>query len=146
MLQFKNILLPTDFSPASLGATQRAVHLAKQFGATLHLLHVIEDPIVLAPVFESIPMPPQSSFETYAQDRLDNWISEGDREGLTVELHWYHGQPVKRIIEFAVDHRMDLVVVGTHGRGGIAHLMLGSVAEKVVRLCPCPVLTVRVGA
>lgn len=143
MPQIKNILLPTDFSQASMGATLQAVALAKSFGAQLHLLHVIEDPLILAPVFESMPMPPRQSFETYAQDRLENWIPDADRDNLNLELHWYHGQPVARIIEFVIDHRMDLVVIGTHGRTGVSHLMLGSIAEKIVRQCPCPVLTVR---
>lgn len=141
----KNIVLPTDFSEPTLAATRYAVALAKRFDATLHLLHVIEDPLMLAPIFESIPLPPQQSFETYAQDRLENWIPAADRDDLKLELHWFHGHPLTRIIEFAADHRMDLIVMGTHGRGLVSHALLGSVAEKVVRHASCPVMTVRGG-
>lgn len=143
MPQIKNILLPTDFSEATVAATQHAVAIAKRFNATLHLLHVIEDPLALAPIFESIPLPPRQSFETYAQDRLENWISDPDRDDLKLELHWLHGHPVTRIVEFAADHRMDLIVIGTHGRGVISHALLGSVAEKLLRQAPCPVMTIR---
>ena len=143
MPTIKNIVLPTDFSEATLTATRYAITLAKRFDATLHLLHVIEDPLMLAPIFESIPLPPQQSFETYAQDRLENWIPIGDRDDLRLELHWFHGHPFTRIIEFAADHRMDLIVMGTHGRSLVSQAILGSVTEKVVRQAPCPVLTVR---
>ena len=142
MLPLKNIVLPTDFSEPTLAATQYAVTLAKRFDATLHLLHVIEDPVILAPIFESIPLPPRQSFETYAQDRLENWISTADRDNLKLELHWLHGHPFSRIIEFASDHQMDLIVMGTHGRSLVSQVILGSVAEKVVRHAVCPVLTV----
>lgn len=143
MPPLKNIVLPTDFSEPTIAATQYAVTLAKRFGATLHLLHVIEDPLMLAPIFESVPLSPRQSFETYAQDRLENWISPEDRDDLKLELHWFHGHPFSRIIEFAADHRMDLIVMGTHGRSLISQAILGSVAEKVVRHATCPVMTVR---
>ncbi len=145
MLLIKNIVLPTDFSEPTLAATRYAVALAKRFDATLHLLHVIEDPLQLSPIFESIPLPPRQSFETYAQDRLENWIPAADRDDLKLELHWFHGHPLTRIVEFAADHRMDLIVMGTHGRGPVSHALLGSVAEKVVRQANCPVLTIRGG-
>lgn len=143
MPPLKNIVLPTDFSEPTIAATQYAVTLAKRFGATLHLLHVIEDPLMLAPIFESVPLPPRQSFETYAQDRLENWIAADDRDDLKLDLHWFHGHPFSRIIEFAADHRMDLIVMGTHGRSLISQAILGSVAEKVVRHATCPVMTVR---
>ena len=143
MLPLKNIVLPTDFSEPTLAATRYAVTLAKRFDATLHLLHVIEDPLTLAPIFESVPLPPRLSVETYAQDRLENWIPTVDRDDLKLELHWLHGHPFSRIIEFAEDHRMDLIVMGTHGRSLVSQAILGSVAEKVVRHAACPVLTVR---
>ena len=143
MLTMKNILVPTDFSEPTVAATRQAVNLAKKLDATIHLLHIIEDPVILSPIFEGIPLPPKQSFETYAQDRLENWVPEDDRAGLKLELHWFHGHPFTRIIEFAADHRMDLIVMGTHGRSGLAHTLLGSLAEKVVRYASCPVMTVR---
>lgn len=142
MIQLRNILLPVDFSEPCLKATEYAVALAHQFGSTLHLLHVIEDPIVYLPMFESYPLPTREQFETYAQVRLENWVPDADSEGLTVEIHWRHGAPHVEVIDYAQDSSIDLIVMGTHGRGVAGHLLLGSVAEKVVRKAPCPVLTV----
>lgn len=142
MIDLKNLLVPVDFSDACLKATEYAVSLGHRFGATLHLLHVIEDPVVYLPMFESYPLPTREQFETYALDRLENWIPEEDTEGLNIESHFRHGAPHAEVIDFATDSRTDLIIMGTHGRGIAAHLLLGSVAEKVVRKAPCPVLTV----
>jgi nucleotide-binding universal stress UspA family protein len=142
MITLRNLLLPVDFSEPSLKATEYAVSLAHRFGATLHMLHVIEDPVVYLPMFESYPLPTREQFETYAQDRLENWIPESDSDGIKVEVLWRHGKPHIETIDYAGDSRIDLIVMGTHGRGAAAHLLLGSVAEKVVRQAPCPVLTV----
>lgn len=142
MIALRNVLLPVDFSEPSLKATEYAVSLAQRFQATLHLLHVIEDPVVYLPMFESYPLPTREQFETYAQDRLENWIPQDDAEGIKLELLWRHGKPHIEVIDYASDNSIDLIVIGTHGRGLAAHLLLGSVAEKVVRKAPCPVLTV----
>jgi len=142
MIQLQNVLLPVDFSEPSLKATAYGLELARRFNAKLHLLHIIEDPVIYLPMFESYPMPSRDQFETYAQDRLENWILPDDGEGCKIELMWLHGRPAHKVVEYATDCRIDLVVIGTHGRGAAAHLMLGSVAEKIVRNSPCPVLTV----
>src|SRR5689334_15682609 len=101
MIQLKNVLLPVDFSEPSLKATEYAVALAHRFGASLHLLHVIEDPVVYLPMFESYPLPTRQEFETYAQVRLENWIPEADAEGLNIEQHWRHGAPHVEVIDYA---------------------------------------------
>ena len=142
MIHVQRLLLPVDFSEPSLRATEYALALASQFNGTLHLFHVIEDPVVYLPMFESYPLPTRAQFETYAQDRLENWITADDAEGCRIELSWVHGRPSQAIIEFARKENVDLIVMGTHGRGLTAHVLLGSVAEKVVRESPCPVLTV----
>jgi nucleotide-binding universal stress UspA family protein len=142
MIDIKNILLPTDFSEPSLAATRYGIELAKRFGATLHLLYVIEDPVVYLPMFESYPQPSKNEFEEFAQTRLDNWIAD-DAEGLSIERRWVHGSPFLEVIQDAKQNAIDLIVIGTHGRGIVSHVLLGSVAEKVVRKAPCPVLTVR---
>ncbi|MBI3862441.1 MAG: universal stress protein [Planctomycetia bacterium] len=142
MIAVKNLLLPVDFSEPCLKATEYAVSLAHRFQAALHLLHVIEDPVVYLPMFESYPLPTREQFETYAQVRLDNWIPAQDSEGLRLETHFRHGAPHIEVIDYAEDSQVDLIIMGTHGRGIAAHLLLGSVAEKVVRRAPCPVLTV----
>lgn len=143
MIDIKNILIPTDFSETSQAATQYAVELAKKFGAQLHLLHVIEDPVVYMPMFESYALPPKEDFENFAKTRLDNWILDEDKAGLEISTHWVHGNPFVDILKYAKREEIDLIVVGTHGRSFTAHLLLGSVAEKVVRKASCPVLTVR---
>jgi nucleotide-binding universal stress UspA family protein len=142
MIAVKNILLPVDFSDPCLKATEYAVTLAYRFEATLHLLHVIEDPVVYLPMFDSYPLPTREQFETYAQVRLENWIDVQQSEGLHIENHWRHGAPHAEVVDFADDNRIDLIVMGTHGRGVAMHVLLGSVAENVVRRSPCPVLTV----
>jgi nucleotide-binding universal stress UspA family protein len=145
MIVLRNLLLAVDFSDSCLKATEYAVDLAHRFGATLHLLHVIEDPVVYLPMFESYPLPPREQIETYAQDRLENWITGAEGEGLKLEIAWRHGAPHIEIVDYAEDSKVDLIILGTHGRGAAAHLLLGSVAEKVIRKAPCPVLTVHPG-
>ena len=142
MISLRNILLPTDFSDASLPASQYALAMGQLFRATVHVLHIIEDPVVYSPMFESYQLPDRQQFEMYAQDRLENWIPAEESEGCRLELQWLHGSPVRKIIEYARDCSIDLIVMGTHGRGGAGRFVLGSVAENVVRATPCPVLTV----
>ena len=145
MINLKRILLPTDFSEPSLEATHYAVEFASRFGAELHLLNVIEDAAVYLPMFEGYPLPSKAEFEQYARTRLENWVLPDDVEKCNPQQHWVHGKPFVEILRFAKEYEIDLVVIGTHGRGMAAHLLLGSVAEKVVRKGFCPVLTVRPG-
>ena len=142
MIRLKHILVPIDFSQQSERATDYGLTLARQFDATLHLLHVIEDPVVYLPMYESYPVPTRQQFETYADERLENWIPESLCQGVKIETAWRHGRPDVEIVDYASDSAVDLIVIGTHGRGMAAHLLLGSVAEKVVRKAACPVLTV----
>jgi len=143
MLSLTKILLPTDFSEPALEATAYAVELAKQFGSQLHLLHVIVDPKIYLPMFESVPLPSRDDFEGYAQARLESWILPDDATGIEISCHWCHGTPFVEIARFARSQEVDLMVVGSHGHGFAKHLLMGSVAEKLVRKSPCPVLTVR---
>lgn len=143
MINLRSILLPVDFSSTSEQATLYALELAKTFGSQIELLHVIEDPIVYLPLFESYPGPTREQFETYAQTCLENWIPEGLAPGIKIDSTFRHGRPDIEIVDFASDSAVDLIVIGTHGRGMATHLLLGSVAEKVVRKANCPVLTIR---
>lgn len=143
MISLRRILLPTDFSEPSLAATHYALELAQRFGSKLRLLHVIEDPMIYVPFFESNPLPTREEFEQYAQTRLENWIQPEEAGTVELEYRWVHGKPFVEIVREAREDDADLIVIGTHGRGTAAHLLLGSVAEKVVRTSPCPVLTVR---
>lgn len=142
MLDLGRILVPTDFSESALEATRWGIDFARRFGATLHLLHVIEDPVVYLPMFESWPLPSRDEFETYARQRLDAWVLPEDAAGLAIVRRFVHGSPAVEIPADAKQHGIDLIVMGTHGRRLAAHLLMGSVAEKVVRHAPCPVLTV----
>jgi len=82
MIRLKQILVPIDFSSPSERASDYGLTLARKFGATLHLLHVIEDPVVYLPMYESYPVPSRQHFETYAQERLENWIPEAVADGV----------------------------------------------------------------
>ena len=143
MIELKRILLPTDFSESSLEATHYAVEFAVRFGAKLLVMHVIEEPVDYFSMFESYPLPARDELETYAQTRLENWILPDDAEKCELEFQWIHGTPFVEIVRAVQKNDIDLVVLGTHGRGFTAHLLLGSVVERVVRKAPCPVLTVR---
>lgn len=142
-LSFKMIVVPTDFSIASAPAMEYARMLAERFGAALHLLHVVEDPYVAAAwseAYATIP-DPRERLQKEAAQRLNSMIASFPNLTATTEV--VVGTPAQTIVEIARARSADLIVMGTHGRSGFAHLLLGSVAERVVRLASCPVLTVR---
>jgi len=142
MIEIHNILCPTDFSEPARLATDYALEFARSFKARLHLLYVIEDPILYSPAVGGYA-PKMEDIEAYAQTGLDSWIFPEDAGSVEVVRRWVHGRPFVRILRDAEENDIDLIVMGTHGRGFLPHLLLGSVAERVVRRAPCPVLTVR---
>jgi universal stress protein A len=139
------ILVPTDFSEKARMALTYGVTLAERFGSTLHVLHVVEA------VTDVSPLPQEFG----AREELDRAVGEGawgelnqllsadDRRRLKVEFAIEWGVPSAEIIRYAHARQIELIAMGTHGTGGVKHLILGSVAENVVRSAPCPVLTVR---
>lgn len=138
----KNILVPVDFSEMSARALAYAEDFAETLNATLHLVHVIPDPQADPWLGEATHIDLGSLLKTWeadAQQRLGNM--KPDR--VPAELGAKVGQPSKAIMDYAREHAIDLIIMGTHGRGTIEHALLGSVAERVVRKAPCPVLTVR---
>ena len=151
MIRLKSILLPTDFSEPSSAAVPYACDLAEAFGAELHVLHVIHDLSSEMPEFgmglafpgylEHLPERMQK-LEEEAIHHLAGVLPEGWTKTRII-LATRQGPPFQRIIEYAREHLTDLIVMGTHGRGAVQHTLLGSVAERVVRKAPCPVLTVR---
>jgi nucleotide-binding universal stress UspA family protein len=145
MIALKQVLVPTDFSEPSESAVKYARAFAEAFGATLHVLHVLEDPFIYAPTSEGYVVPPQfyEEIERTARDRLNKVLPDAERGKLHAKLTVQKGSPFVEIVRYAKTNDIDLIVMGTHGRGPIAHMLLGSVAEKVVRKAPCPVLTVR---
>jgi universal stress protein A len=149
MLAIKNILVATDFSACSQVALTYARALARQFGATLHVLHAIERPFSdgtngIGAVGLTGEL--QTALEDAERARLDEVISADDRRTLhaTAVLRRLD-TPAHAIVDYAQSQHIDLVVIGTRGRHGLAHVVLGSVAERVVRTAACPVLTVRNG-
>ena len=138
----KRILIPTDFSDTAQRALDYAALIGERFSAELHVLHVIPDPYT-----QSWSMEPTAvdigqivkTWETDAKRRLDALEIPCDAATRVAKI----GQPFVDIVRYARSHDIDLIVMGTHGRGAVAHMLLGSVAEKVVRKAPCPVLTVR---
>jgi nucleotide-binding universal stress UspA family protein len=138
MIQLKQILVATDFSEVSTAAIDYGRDLARTFGTSLRLLHVMENPFL-----RPSPADPHT-LKAAALRHLMDRLTDEDREALhaTAALET-SDDPAGEIVKQAKTHAVDLIVLGTHGRGGVAHLLLGSVAEKVVRTAPCPVLTVR---
>ena len=144
MITLQNILVPSDFSECSDAAVRYGLELARKFDATLHLLHVVQDPITVPWAAEGFAVPMLEVVEQWqkqAEERLMAAIPAADRR--FVQVGSAVAAPYPEILRFAAERDIDLIVMGTHGRGGVSHLLLGSIAEKVVRRAPCPVLTVR---
>ena len=142
-LALRQILVPTDFSDESRAALAYGAALAETFSASLHVLHVLQ--AIVAP--EAVPGQDESrqleaAVEATAWEELRALLpgDECARLHATLAIEW--GTPVSEIIRYAQEHEIDLIAMGTHGRGGLKRLILGSVAESAVRGAPCPVLTV----
>jgi nucleotide-binding universal stress UspA family protein len=146
MIRIREVIVATDFSdPASI-ALDYGRNFARAFGATLHVIHVANDLATAAPVSE-IPMDLsklQAQIDAEAKAALDALITDDDRRTLKIKTALLtSAAPARAILAYATEVSADLLIVGTHGRGGLSALILGSVAHKVVRAAPCPVLTVR---
>ena len=141
------ILVPTDFSAPSDAALACGRTLASRLGASLHLLHVLEDPFVNGPVGSEVYVAESLDSRTArlqaAQERVTRLITADDRSRLRATTEVIVGASARTIADFAANSGCHLIVMGTHGRTGMAHLVTGSVAEHVLRSAPCPVLTVR---
>ncbi len=144
MIRVKTILVPVDFSDCSDAAVRYGYAQSEAFGATLHLVNVVQDPYTLPWAAEGFAAP--------IADLLADWEQQAKRRlaeivptaaAATTVLSTRVGSPHREIVRYAAAHQTDLIVLGTHGRGPLGHMLLGSVAERVVRTAPCPVLTVR---
>jgi nucleotide-binding universal stress UspA family protein len=144
---FSRILVPTDFSPPSQVALEQARMLAEHFGATLQLLHVVEEPNsasgFVADGFAPATDTMRAAQLAQARDALARLVSPADRMRLHLTTQVVCGVPAAAIVDYANATGTTLIVMGTHGRTGLAHLLMGSVAEQVVRTASCAVLTVR---
>jgi nucleotide-binding universal stress UspA family protein len=139
----RRMLLATDLSEASEGATKQAIELARDLGATLLVVSVI-DPAVHGAAGGRVERMDQRrrSRETAAQEV----VVRGRRAGVPVSFMIWEGEPGPSIVDAATSEQVDMVIVGSHGRGPMGRLLIGSVSEHVVRNAPCPVLVVRARA
>jgi universal stress protein A len=144
MLAIKNILVATDFSEPSGVALAYGRDLARTQGARLHALHVLEDLAARYPTELGVPSPSVvERLETAARHDLDAVLNDDDRRQLAAVAEVVTDASIAHgICAYAKSHSIDLIVTGTHGRGLVQHFLMGSVAERVVRTAPCPVLTV----
>jgi universal stress protein A len=141
------ILVPVDFSPHADRALGYATGLAAKLGATLTFVHVVEDPITSGPWSSDIYIPNlpelRDDLVKRAGQRLDELTAAAGASGVAVTAAVLMGQAGQAIVDYAGSGGFDLIVMGTHGRTGVSHLLLGSVAERVMRGAPCPVLTIK---
>lgn len=146
MARIRRILHPTDFSSASRAAFKRALELARASRAQLVIVHVIEPTV---PMVGEGYIPPQTyeaieaSARAYAKRGLDKVVAQARKAGVRATARILEGTAHERIVRAARAVRADLIVMGTHGRAGLARLILGSVAGRVIALAHCPVMTVR---
>jgi len=145
VINLKRVLVPTDFSDSARLALRYGISFAGEYGAQLTLLHVIETvavgyasdlfPVPMAEVYQEI--------EGYAAGELAKLAQEARAKGVTVVEQVVQGKPAPEIIRLAREQTIDMIVLGTHGKGMLDHALFGSTTERVVRRAPCPVLTCR---
>ena len=144
MATFDTLLVATDFSADSDAALERAVDLARTLGAELHVVHVLHRPVEALSPYE-IPLPPSllDEVQAAARRRLEEVTAKAREAGVEAEGHVRDGSPAEQIDDLARELGADLIVMGTRGLTGLPHVLLGSVAERTVRIAGCPVLTVK---
>jgi nucleotide-binding universal stress UspA family protein len=142
MIKIQKILIPTDFSEYSQHALKYAIALAQSFKARLYVVHVWDQPIIAEPM-ETFPADIFVDAEKNAKERLNKVTQELHAQGVDAEPVFVSGTTYIEIVTTAKELEVDLITLATHGRKGLSHLVFGSTAEKIVRLAPCPVLTVK---
>ncbi len=143
MPAIQNIVVPVDFSPTSIRAFEYAFDLGKKLQATLHVVHVYPLPTYLFPDGAVMAGPEfTEQVSSAAQRELDAMLKPYLDQGVVIEYRITQGVPHESIHQYADEVKADMIVMGTHGRTGITHLLMGSIAERVVRTSTIPVLTV----
>ena len=143
-LMIRTILVPTDFSENSAEAIDYAAELARTFKASLHFVHVCQVPSLATATMDGVivSLPDwETQFRSAAEAEMAKVLARIQGVASSAEIAF--GSPAACIVAAAAEHGADLIVMGTHGRGPVMHIVLGNVAERVVRTAPCPVLTVR---
>lgn len=139
----QRVLIPIDFSKTSASAAEYGCALAARLGADVTLLHVYSPGIVALPDAVYAPTPEESrTMADAALAHVEAMATTLERDGLIIHCEAVDGFAADAIVECAQRKRVDLIVMGTHGRRGVSHLLLGSVAEATLRRAPCPVLTI----
>lgn len=144
MVNIKNILCPIDYSVYSEMALKYAVEFAEKYQAKLYLVHVLDIRVydINDPDLYNVTIIDEETIDKL-RERLLKCVNEDTKSKISVEAIIIQGVPFAEIIRTAKECKIDLIVLGTHGRTGLSHAIMGSVAEKVVRKAPCPVLTIR---
>ncbi|HVO10646.1 MAG TPA: universal stress protein [Vicinamibacteria bacterium] len=145
MIRLKKVLVPTDFSESARHAFTYGVSFAREYEAELVLLHVVEN-LTVGYASDLFPVPMAEVFQEisgYAKAELARLGEEARGRGVGVQELVVQGKPSVEIIRFAAEHQVDMIVLGTHGKGVLDQALFGSTTERVVRRAPCPVLTVR---
>jgi nucleotide-binding universal stress UspA family protein len=145
---FHRIVVPTDFSECAEAAWALAKRVAGSLGSEVVLTHVLVEPVVYGDPSIAADTT-RELFEQgrkWVEDEIEKWASAARAEGITVRTIVRTGSAQEEIVNLATDERADLIIIGTHGRTGLNRLLLGSIADRVIRFSPCPVLTVRTPA
>ncbi len=145
MIKINNILLPTDFSKRSLAAAEYAVELARQYGAKLHVLHVLEKtpPILAMRTFDLSEEKIIETIEEEAKQSMNETLEKiKEKNGVDIVYDIRKGTDYEEIVKYSEEKGIDVIVIATHGRTGLMHTLIGSVAEKVIRHAKCPVLVI----
>jgi len=143
MRQIRTILVPVDFSPSSRAALDFGMQLARRFDSSVWLLHAYVLPAYAFTEGAAIGPDLAENLANDARKGLERLRDDLQETVVPVQVASVAGSPAEVIVEWAQTHGVDLIVMGTHGRTGLSHLLAGSVAERVVRLARCPVVTVR---
>lgn len=144
MIRIEKILHPTDFSKNSNHALKYACAFASHFGAELHIIHVIADltTLTLPPVDGYLPEGYYADARKHSDEELAKLPGDESTGKSLLVKKTLEGSPFSEIVQYAHDNKVNLIIMGTHGYSGLNHMIMGSVAERVVRKSPCPVLTV----
>ncbi len=147
MIKLEQVLFPSDFSDLSLHGLRYARSFCEAFDARLHVLHVVDEAcqywMAMGP--NTVPVgPPPDELVAISTEEMRKFVEEHLADvGFPLITDVQMGRPFMEIIRYARENDIDMIVLGTHGRGGLKHAIMGSVAERVVRKAPCPVLTIR---
>lgn len=144
MTKPSQILVPTDFSDESNAAKIYATMLAASFQATLHLLHVIPDPLAMGWGVDAAYLPQLlERTERNVREQLEKVVTDDDRKTVSLRVAVETGSPVTKIVEYAANNGIELIVMGTHGRGAMERMWVGSVTQGVLQRATCPVVSVQ---